>query len=305
MALVDFRADSHAAGDIVYRLRDGATETPAAEGRLLVEALERAVTVDIGCGRLVFPRTGGFRIEYERSDSTRHSRQSFVEVGVRDDRGDAALVELTDLRIEEEGPLRSVVFARAGVRRADGESLVDLIVRTHVFHGLAAVRCHVTVRNLRRARHAGGFWELGDEQSVFLTEMFVAVESLGTTAADTLCSIDEHAPLRVLGSPLSVYQDSSGGPNWRSAAHVNRFGQVRHRFRGYRMRGGLSDEHGLTRFARGGSSRRRRRSVGNRQALLAKFPNRRRSGRTTDHVASPGASIRRSARAPGRGAEDI
>ncbi len=176
---------------------------------------------------------------------TGFARRSFVELGLRDDRGVAAVVKLSALRLEEAGPIRSVICARAGVRRPDGEPLVDLTVRVQVFRHLPAVRCHVTIRNPRRARHAGGYWELGDEGSIFITEMWMAIESVGTTGADVLGSVEEHAPLRVLGTPLTVYQDSSGGENWRSAAHLNRFGQVRNRFRGYHLRGGLCDEHGL------------------------------------------------------------
>jgi hypothetical protein len=43
---------------------------------------------------------------------------------------------------------------------------------------------------------------------------------------------------------LEIYQDSSGGVNWRSAVHVNRNGEVPCRFRGYRLRSGASEEFG-------------------------------------------------------------
>ena len=140
-----------------------------------------------------------------------------------------------------------MILARAGVRRPDGEPLVDLTVRVQVFRHLP---CAFVVTSSSAARAArvtqADTGSLGDEGSIFVTEMWVAIESVRAIGADVLGSVEEKAPLKVLGTPVTVYQDSSGGQNWRSAAHVNRFGQVRNRFRGYHLRGGLvTAEHGL------------------------------------------------------------
>ena len=45
-----------------------------------------------------------------------------------------------------------------------------------------------------------------------------------------------HQPLvPSAGARLEIYQDSSGGQNWRSTNHVNRYGQVMQTFQGYRV----------------------------------------------------------------------
>ena len=40
---------------------------------------------------------------------------------------------------------------------------------------------------------------------------------------------------RAPGTRLEIYQDSSGGQNWRSTNHANRHGQVMQTFQGYRV----------------------------------------------------------------------
>lgn len=45
-------------------------------------------------------------------------------------------------------------------------------------------------------------------------------------------------PLTAYRLPLTIYQDSSGGENWESKNHVNRNGEVKNSFRGYRLYSG-------------------------------------------------------------------
>src|SRR5262249_1931697 len=44
---------------------------------------------------------------------------------------------------------------------------------------------------------------------------------------------------------IDIYQDSSGGDNWKSRNHVNRHGVVPCSFRGYRVRAGGQEQTGL------------------------------------------------------------
>ena len=48
-----------------------------------------------------------------------------------------------------------------------------------------------------------------------------------------------------MGSPLELYQDSSGGDNWQIHNHFNRSHVVPHTFRGYRLRQGGAEQSGL------------------------------------------------------------
>lgn len=52
-------------------------------------------------------------------------------------------------------------------------------------------------------------------------------------------------PLQPSDGPLELYQDSSGGENWKSQVHVNAEGRVANRFRGYSIRQGAAESAGL------------------------------------------------------------
>ncbi|MEX1223247.1 MAG: hypothetical protein WEA31_01755, partial [Pirellulales bacterium] len=96
------------------------------------------------------------------------------------------------------------------------------------------LRLELTLHNPRRARHAGGFWELGDAGSILLQDVSLSLH-LGRALGDLQWR--EHAaaePLQTSGA-WRLYQESSGGVNWQSANHVDRSGGVPLRQRGYRV----------------------------------------------------------------------
>ena len=119
-------------------------------------------------------------------------------------------------------------------------------LRAHFFAGLPAVRLLVTLRNPRAAVHPGGFWDLGDPGSIFVRDVSLTLalaSDLGPAAIR--CSPEAGAPWESCVSSVEIYQDSSGGENWRSTNHVNRRGVVPNAFRGYRMRADGGERIGI------------------------------------------------------------
>jgi hypothetical protein len=94
----------------------------------------------------------------------------------------------------------------------------------------------VTVHNPRAARHPGGLWDLGDEGSVYFKDLSLRVPLRTQNISHIAWAPRPLQPLKQEpSSHIAIYQDSSGGENWRSSNHVNRFGQVMQTFRGYRV----------------------------------------------------------------------
>jgi hypothetical protein len=147
--------------------------------------------------------------------------------------------------VEEQGPLRSVVRLDGTARRA-GHSLLQLFIRLHFFAAASYVKCVLTVRNARPAKHPGGYWNLGDPGSVFFKDLSI-VTALAENGADvtTRCSVEPGQPMDRWDAPFELHQDSSGGESWRSPVHVNRGGVVPNAFRGYRIRSGGKENAGL------------------------------------------------------------
>jgi hypothetical protein len=209
------------------------------------------------------PGPGGtMRVDTGRASFTMALDGSFpferVEVGGRDVldcRRSALLVEdargrqytphIDSIEMEESGPLRLVALLRGTVARGR-HTLLDIECRLHFFAGIPSVRVALTLRNPRRAKHPGGFWELGDRGSVFVKDAALSLAlSASTEPARVACSREPGLPIDDAAGAVSVYQDSSGGENWASSTHVNRHGACPNTFRGYKAADGRSVQAGL------------------------------------------------------------
>ncbi len=142
-------------------------------------------------------------------------------------------VRFEDVTEERTGPLRTTLCL-SGVARQGNRSILDVTCRLSCFAGLETVRLDVTVRNPRGAKHPGGFWELGDPGSILLQSVSIAIQD--GSSHDRACLQPRPGDSCLdLSLPLVIHQESSGGANWQSTVHVNRYGNVPVRFRGYRL----------------------------------------------------------------------
>jgi hypothetical protein len=204
----------------------------------LVTIAEREghIEVDTRAARFVLPRTGTRLIDRVVG---RHgaplSDHATLEIessdGVKED------VRITNLSIEEAGALRSAIRIQGHIGSARKRPLLEVDARLHFFAGLASIRFEVTVRNPRKATHRGGFWDLGDEGSVYVKDLSFRVGFEGTSGPTRVrCSAETDAPWEEFDDTFELYQDSSGGENWRSENHVTRRGEIAVRFRGYQLK---------------------------------------------------------------------
>ncbi len=179
-------------------------------------------------------------------------------LAAEDEHGRKYRARVKQLAVEAAGPIRAVLRARGAlVDEADAE-LAELDAWMHFFAGSAAVRFDLVIRNPRKADHPGGLWDLGNGGSIYLRDASVVValdnEDTPTQAASAtrragpvqaFGSVESEAALTEMALPLELYQDSSGGENWRSSNHINRHRAVPNTFRGYRLRTGDAQRHGL------------------------------------------------------------
>jgi hypothetical protein len=122
---------------------------------------------------------------------------------------------------------------------------LQLTARLHFFANSGAVKVELCLRNTRKARHPGGFWELGDPGSVLIRRFELRTTLSGQTEPlEVLGSIEPGDPADVFASPFVLHQDSSGGDNWNSRTHVNRHGIVPMAFPGYRLTSASSTREG-------------------------------------------------------------
>jgi hypothetical protein len=242
--LLDFLANGLRKGTNAWALtpRRG-DEAPTSAGRLRVTESPDAVVVETGCAE--------FRLSRERL-------RPFARVTVAGEEvlePDAAGVVLIDadgrrqpariehVAVESPGPVRATVRLEG---RSAGRDQLRFVARLCFYAGTGLVRVALTVHNPRRARHPGGMWDLGDRGSVFFRDLSLELRLQSGAAPEMSLAAELGQPASAVGTgALELYQDSSGGENWRSRNHVNRDGRVPMSFRGYRLRRGREECHGL------------------------------------------------------------
>jgi hypothetical protein len=144
-----------------------------------------------------------------------------------------ALVEATAIEIS--GPLRATVRLRGVFANRLTPMFCQFFASLSFFAASPVARVTLTIRNPRRARHRGNCWDLGDSGSIYLRDLSLVFASGSATPARALWSIAPQAPFVQGDERLEIYQDSSGGANWRSENHINRHRRIPVNFCGYRI----------------------------------------------------------------------
>lgn len=161
---------------------------------------------------------------------------------VRDAKSRIRTVHIRSFEILESGPLRAVVSFVGVLSRGVG-------LRFHgelsFFANSPQLRIEVTAKNPRRARHKGGYWDLGDPASIFVEDFSLEI---ATNAPPDRTVHWQETPSEESRETaeryFEIYQDSSGGENWRSRNHVNRERRIPLSFRGYRVKVGEREGRG-------------------------------------------------------------
>ncbi len=96
------------------------------------------------------------------------------------------------------------------------------------------VEVQTCIHNPKRARHAGGLWDLGDPGSIHFNALTIRT-SVPDIQHVRLAPDPQTKAAELENNNCLLYQDSSGGENWDSLNHVNANGEVTTRFRGYRL----------------------------------------------------------------------
>ena len=144
---------------------------------------------------------------------------------------------------EDAGPRRVGLVVRGEIGpRQGGLPLARFVCRMYFYAGKSEVRVFFTLHNPAAQHHPGNVWDLGSGGSIFMKDFSIRLPV--TVRDDWSCRVgletDQPSMDGAVGTPLKLYQDSSGGQNWRSANHIDKDYQVRTSFRGYRVYAGGS-----------------------------------------------------------------
>jgi hypothetical protein len=132
---------------------------------------------------------------------------------------------ITSMELEEDGPLRATVHIAGEFRPSDN---ARFFARLQFFAGKRYCKIAFTLHNPCAARHPGGVWDLGEEASCLFKGLSFTFKQPVDKITETCFSVspDSAFASHPAQSAWSIYQESSGGDNWRSPVHRNRAGVV-------------------------------------------------------------------------------
>lgn len=234
-ARIDFAATSTGKSEKRYELFSGQGQAALSGDQIVVRPSCRDIVVQSGiCQYALSLGAPGFF-----SSITSGCRELLdpgaTRLVITEDHGGEHVFVARSMEVESSGPVRATVRVTGSIGM---NAPIDVIARLTFFAGTPAVRLDVTVRNPRAVSHPGGFWDLGDRNSVQFKNLLFdlcTVAKAGSPIGWTAEPGEKEA--RYSGQRLEIYQDSSGGRNWQSSNHVDRSGTVKNAFCGYRVYG--------------------------------------------------------------------
>lgn len=138
------------------------------------------------------------------------------------------------IRQETAGTVRNTYQVKGVIGKR--QSPLNLEARLSFYQQTGLIKVEICLHNPRRAKHAGGLWDLGDSGSELFEDFSIRIPHQFAGQSLKSWFVDEHNSDEVTESRrLHLYQDSSGGENWESRTHVNREGVVPSRFQGYQL----------------------------------------------------------------------
>jgi hypothetical protein len=137
---------------------------------------------------------------------------------------------------ETKGPLRTTLKVEGKLRASGKVSFASFFSRISFFGNSSMVKMEFTLLNPKAAKHPGGLWDLGDPASIYFKDLSVQTALNSKENLDIQWKTQPNHPLiPIKTNNIIMYQDSSGGENWKSRNHVNRNNKVKNTIRGYRV----------------------------------------------------------------------
>jgi YetA-like protein len=245
--LLDWQANVNGPTSCVLRADASGIKAPLTGPRVRAATGEGGeMQIDTGNAAFLLRPGDGFPFEAVTVGGKAAIDPGRTQFTVEDESGHLFRPRVRQLRVAEEGPVRTAVRMDGELVSAEAEPLCDFVCRMDFFAGSATVRFHLTIRNPRKAEHPGGLWDLGNGGSVYLRDAALTVAlPPGGQECRIRCSPEPGAPFEVMSASLELYQDSSGGENWKSHNHLNRRHVVPNTFRGYSLRLGQEKRNGM------------------------------------------------------------
>jgi len=244
------------------------------QNKIEIEEVEDFLKVNTGATTF-YLNTNVFKpFERVTTDGNEILDDKNTKVVLTDDSGLEYTPVIDKIITETPGPLRTTLKVGGQFKLNElnkpnkpDKPIASFFSRISFFSNHSLIKMDFTILNPRAAKHPGGLWDLGDAGSIFFKDLSIHTTLKSDTKPPTIMyqlyedpvpmdyqdypkqtnPIDPTKPLarEIHDSDseadftgpknLTIYQDSSGGENWQSLNHINRNGEVKNSFRGFRV----------------------------------------------------------------------
>ena len=236
--LVDLQVTVPAMGTRVVKLSD----EPGVKEKKLPSKLELRKSSDnkiiVSTGVAEFYLNTGFLIPFSRIDHAGSTLVSESSSGIilTDAEGKEWEPEIFSWSVEHDSSLRKSLLFEGCFQNNNKSHPLHYKSWIHFFAGKSFVKIDFMLKSPEAALHSGGVWDLGDKGSQYFRDLSFCF-SVDEPDSSNSYYIAEYGSDSESNNPgnIVIYQDSSGGKNWRSKNHVNRKGKTPLSFKGYKV----------------------------------------------------------------------
>jgi len=235
--LLDFQASVEANSVVEYRVENRVdAERAIPPCSVSIQQASSSIRIDTGVATFLLNKEILRPFDAVEIHGVSLLEKNGSRVVLTDTEGSEYEPKISDVTVEVQGPLRATLKVMG--KMCNGTTtLVNFISRLTFYAECNFVKLSFTLHNSRAARHPGGLWDLGNEGSIYFKDLSFHTTLDGAFPIATRWNTQPNEPLTQQDcQKLEIYQDSSGGPNWKCHNHANRFGEVMHTFQGFRVR---------------------------------------------------------------------
>ena len=152
-----------------------------------------------------------------------------------DEKGKQWIPDIHTCCIEKKNSTKATLFFQGCFFDQDVKHDLQFQARITFFAGCSFCSCEFTILNSKAAVHPDGFWDLGSQGSIYFKDLSLELGFESESSCINFWKVEPSSDIASHKENVLIYQDSSGGENWQSENHMNRFQTIPVSFRGYRV----------------------------------------------------------------------
>jgi hypothetical protein len=184
-----------------------------------------------------------------------------------DDSGELLVSTIEKIRYPQQDQDQRLTIEFEGVFKKSKTPFLRFKSSLTFFVGSALCELDFTLHNPDRTIHPGGFWDMGDPGSKYFKSLAISL-GLPENTETFWKNLEETNFSKLEGEKIRLYQDSSGGENWKHHIHIDKDGESTVSFRGYQL---ISDDKTIKEGLRASPVFKMKTGHGHIQATIIKF----------------------------------